>query len=73
MNSWPSGVDLADVAGVEPAVLERARGLLGGVEVAGRDVLAANENLAVGAIFTSTPAIGFADRSASWCRTDGSA
>ena len=26
--------DLADVAGVKPAVLERARGFLGGVEVA---------------------------------------
>ena len=42
------GADLADVAGVEPAVLERARRFLGGVEVAGRDVLAAHENLAVG-------------------------
>ena len=28
------GVELADVAGVEPAVLERARGFLVGVEVA---------------------------------------
>ena len=26
MKSWPSVADLADVAGVEPAVLERARG-----------------------------------------------
>src|SRR5207344_3174759 len=39
--------DFADVARVEPAVLEGARGLLRGVEVAARDVLAAYEDLAV--------------------------
>src|SRR5262249_42256038 len=39
--------DLTDVAGVEPAVFERARGLVVGVEVAARHVLAAHENLAV--------------------------
>src|SRR5262249_34656375 len=41
------GPELADVAGVEPAVLERARGLLLGAEVAFGDVLAAHEDLAV--------------------------
>src|SRR5207237_9401514 len=39
--------DLTDVAGVEPAVLERARGLVGGVEIAGRHVLAADQDLAI--------------------------
>ena len=47
MNSLAVRVDLADVAGVEPAVLERARGLLRGVEVARRHVVAAHEDLAV--------------------------
>ena len=41
-------LQLADVAGVEPAVLERPRGFFGTLEIAGRDVLAAHENLAVG-------------------------
>jgi len=40
--------ELADVAGVEPAVLECARGFRVRVEVTGGDVLAADENLAVG-------------------------
>src|SRR5262249_10090278 len=44
----PVGADLADVAGVKPAVLEGARGLLGGIEIALRDVLAAHEDLPVG-------------------------
>ena len=42
------GGDLADIAGVKPAVFEGARRFVGGVEVAGRHVLAADEDLAVG-------------------------
>ena len=57
------GADLADVAGVEPAVLERARGFLGGVEVAGRDVLAADEDLAVGGDLHLDAGDRLADRS----------
>ena len=41
------GADLADVAGVEPAVLERLRGFGGGVEVALRDVLSPHQDLAI--------------------------
>src|SRR5262249_34621398 len=37
----------ADIAGVKPAVFERALGFRVGVEVPARDVLAADENLAV--------------------------
>src|SRR5262249_52561061 len=39
------GRQLADVAGVEPAVLERLRRLALRIEVAARDVLAADEDL----------------------------
>ena len=42
-----AGVELADVAGVKPAVAERAARLLRSVEVAARHVLAADEDLAV--------------------------
>ena len=54
LDEQPAGrVELADVAGVEPAVLEApspARRLVGagGLVVAGRDVVAADEDLAVG-------------------------
>ena len=41
------GADLADVAGVEPPVLERLRGFGGGVEVALRDVLSPHQDLAI--------------------------
>ena len=42
-----AGVELADVAGVKPAVAERAARLFRRVEVAARHVLAAHEDLAV--------------------------
>ena len=42
------GGDLADVAGVEPAVLECPRGFVRRVEIAGRHVLAAHQDLSVG-------------------------
>ena len=52
------GADLADVAGVEPAVLERARGFLVGVEVAASSrSRRARGSRRRRAIFTSTPAI----------------
>ncbi len=41
------GPDFADVTRVEPAVLEGPRGFLGGMKVAGRDVLAAHQDFAV--------------------------
>ena len=63
MYSWPSSASLADVAGVEPAVLERARGVLVRVEVAGRDVLAAHEDLAVGGDLHLDAGDRLADRS----------
>ena len=40
-------VDLADIAGVEPAIPKRRAGLFRRVEIAARHVLAAHENLAV--------------------------
>src|SRR5262249_45526103 len=55
--------DFADVAGVKPAVLERARGLLRRVEVALRHVLATDQNLAVGSDFHLHAADRLADRS----------
>ena len=70
MNSWPSCADLADVAGVEPAVLERARGLLGGVEVPvvtfspRTRISPSRRNLDLDA------GDRLADRSAASCRTD---
>ena len=56
----PSGVELADVAGVEPAVgVERLGGRLGEVVVAAHDAAAAQQDLAVlGAILTSVPGSG---------------
>src|SRR5205814_6642169 len=41
------GADFPDVAGMEPAVCERARGFSFGLEVSARDVVAAHQNLAV--------------------------
>ena len=56
-------VHLADVAGVEPAVLERLGGGLGGAVVARRDVLAAHEDLSVGRDAHLDAGDGFPDRS----------
>ena len=56
--------ELADVAGVEPPVLERARGFRSGPEVSGRDVVAANEDLAVRRDLHLDAGDGLSDRSA---------
>ena len=56
-------VELADVAGVEPAVFERRARRFGCAVIAGRHVLAAHENLAVGRDLDVDAADRFADRS----------
>src|SRR5207249_6844151 len=56
------GTDLANVAGMEPAVLEGSGGLLGRVEIASRDVLPADEDLAVGRDLHLYPRDGLAHR-----------
>ena len=61
MRSWPSASELADIAGVEPAVCESARGFLGSVEVAAGHVLAAHEDFAIVGDFDFDAADGFAD------------
>ena len=60
--SCPSRVEFADVAGVEPAVLESRARFLRRVVVAARNVLAAHENLAVVGDFHLHAADGFSDR-----------
>src|SRR6185295_4984029 len=61
-EEFPAGPDLADVAGVKPAALERLRRLLGRVEVALRHVLAAHEDLAVRRDLHLDAGHGLADR-----------
>src|SRR5207247_10914547 len=60
----PALADFADVSGMEPSILERTRGFVGGVEVAGRHVVAAHENLSIGRNLHLDAGDGFADRAA---------
>ena len=73
IRSCPCRVELADVAGVEPAVLERRARLLGRVVIAGRDVLAAHEDLAVVGDAHLDAGDRLADRAARRDGADGSA
>ena len=57
------GAEFADIAGVEPAVRERAGGFLVGLEISARDVLSAHQNLAVGGDLHLDSGNGLADRS----------